>query len=352
MRLFVTCFLFSCLLHEYNISSHDLHDIAKYDQSSRSRRTANFLMSPNNHTENQLVRNKSYIHIRPITKAESNRAFDSTGLRRDYIRKNQRKQKGNHTENRRSYDKYHAFSDLDSPVIFLGIAKSGTTSLTHFFRNLNIGCHHWSMDDKSFCLNNSVIRSARVENRIFWTSKHSMYRYSFCVVAMAIQAAIANKEKPLKYVLSNHTTVITQMDYCDKDSCVFPQIDSLNMIMDAYPNAYYVNNHRPIKDHSNSIMNWNDFAVRLENAGLLERFPGQAKVKERYEKVEIFLRYTYDKIQNAFKERPHYKTLNLNLIHQNASDVLKKFLGLSDNSNVTIPFVNVNKKTDSTIYGA
>ncbi len=248
----------------------------------------------------------------------------------------------------KKYHHYKAFNDLDKPVLFVGIAKSGTTSLTYFFRQLGIGCVHWSNDDNSFCEDHKFIRSVEVENGIVWKPRATKFR-EFCLVGSAIQAALYFHKKPLTYVLSKHSTVITQMDYCTLESCVFPQIDTINMIMDAYPNAYFILTVRTIKDHVNSIMNWNNFPRKLQLSGMLNRFPGQKETHNTSEKVKIFVENAYRIVRRAFRKRPTYKTLELDVSRKDASTVLKKFLGM--NTSAVIPFYNQNKQKLNPVAG-
>jgi hypothetical protein len=248
-------------------------------------------------------------------------------------------------EKKKELPNFKAFGNFSTPVIVVGLPKSGTTSITNFFRNLSYGALHWASQGNGFCENQPQLRSIVVENNIKWPSAPTRGG-GHCLIATRVHYAIQTKQKPLHYILTSDATIVTQLDYCVPPYCIFPQIDAINILMDSYPNAYFIHSIRSIQSHTTSILNWNDFAKRLKSTNHLDRFPDQKLTNSLEKKIEIFVSNAQNIVRKAALARPGIKYLEINLMDNNSTTMLKSFLNLT-HTDAEIPHMNRNNHISS-----
>jgi len=120
-------------------------------------------------------------------------------------------------------------------VIFLGLPKTGTMSLTKAFEGAGYRTAHWQTDSGEY-------------------------------VGYNIRRAFCDGERLLHY-LSDYD-VITQMDVCLPEVSFFPQCFLYRDFAYQYPDALFVLNTRDIASQVKSIANWGDMLDRFKKYGI------------------------------------------------------------------------------------
>lgn len=224
------------------------------------------------------------------------------------------------------------------PIIVVGLPKSGTTSVTDFLRLFGISGAHQFINLK-YCSNIYPLPSLEVDNKVIWkeikTPTHK------CFISELMQLAITKNKDPLHYLFKNDIYAITQMDACYEVD-LWPQIDALSFLLNAYPNAYYIHTIRPnLTAHVNSILHWSDLSHRMKINGQLNRFIGQSPHLTNSENLQIFIQNAHRIVRHHFKRYPSYKYLELDLLTPTAGVDLAKFLNFPVSEDFTMPHANV-----------
>ncbi|KAJ1381070.1 hypothetical protein B484DRAFT_411831, partial [Ochromonadaceae sp. CCMP2298] len=157
---------------------------------------------------------------------------------------------------------YFNASDGEGMVVAVGMPKSGTTSLFGFLNQLDgdYSATHWT----SKKCNHSMypIPALRLQNVTWKAIEHGDNRTSnmegHCYNGVQIQRAMVDGRPPLSYLMQNGINAVVQMDVITHDLNIWPQIDALEPILDAYPRARYVHHIRNITEHVSSINRWSD----------------------------------------------------------------------------------------------
>jgi hypothetical protein len=117
-----------------------------------------------------------------------------------------------------------------------------------------------------------------------------------CFVAVLVQRAIAEGKKPFDDMIRvGGYQAFTQIDITKPEQdelFLWPQIDALQNIVDAYPEAYYIHTrHQEPSGHVSVLDSWNHYLKRLRMTGLLTRFAaaGQSANKTDYENCVILV---------------------------------------------------------------
>lgn len=236
-------------------------------------------------------------------------------------------------------DGIHKFST--NPIVNVGFAKSGTTTLDHFLKTIFPGIRtvHWT--GGCYKYHASEVKLENVSWPEIKVSDNNCSPYS------AIQMAVAENRPPFHYFLHQQLVAYTQLEMVGHACAFVPQIDLLERILDAYPTAYYVHTVRDVSKHVRSIMHWNDLADRIIGSGLAYRFtpsnetglvhngsvcvthPYNTKMSEetKYAVIENFLTHMRHHVREMFRRRPHLKYLEFYEEFSESGEQLSVFLG-------------------------
>lgn len=116
-------------------------------------------------------------------------------------------------------------------VILLGLCKSGTTSFDMLFKAMKLRTAH---------------------HRITLDGK-----------GMYVRDVIEGNIKAGRPPLDRLPMCVTQMDAVSKDCCGFPQIDHIDALLSAYPDALYIHNWRPVEKVVASFDKWGTLTARF-----------------------------------------------------------------------------------------
>lgn len=199
-------------------------------------------------------------------------------------------------------------------VLVLGLPKCGTTSLHHAFQSAGFTSIHWAVGQKANLTKDK-------ELRLLGTDGQER------LVCRLINEAVQMGEMPLAR-LPPGTNAVAEMNgvwwtKLNKEAAgIFPQMSMLDLLMDSYPDAYYILNVRKEEDWLRSVDNHNDLRRRLVAADLpnLPRGVGAADeeliswAKDHHRRVRV-------KVQAR-----GLRFLHFHLDHQGGQD-LSRFLG-------------------------
>jgi hypothetical protein len=215
------------------------------------------------------------------------------------------------------------------PIIVVGLPKSGTTSVTAFLKSFSINAAHQfiPLDKCSNYPNLYPISAIEVDQKLKWKSvKLPTHK---CFVGNLIHKSLSQNQDPLSILFHYKYFAITQMDACYEVN-YWPQIDALNSILNAYPNAYYIHTIRPnLTAHVNSILHWSDLSHRMKVSGQLSRFPGQLSNESNAYNLKIFIQNAHRIVRHHFKRYPNYKFLELDLAKEDSGVRLGRFLNMN-----------------------
>jgi len=174
-------------------------------------------------------------------------------------------------------------------IIFLGLPKCGTMSFTESF-------------------------NAAGYRAVHWTNHTGEY------VGELMLQALREGKKLFNY-LSDYN-VFTQMDVClpDKNICLFPQSDLVELIYRQYPDALFVLNYRNTFNHVNSICSWGGLKERLRLFDIID--------------LPAFIDDHNEKIRNFFSGKANFIEFN---IESDTEEKLSSFI------KSPIELVHINK---------
>mmetsp|Transcript_31734 Transcript_31734/g.53535 ORF Transcript_31734/g.53535 Transcript_31734/m.53535 type:complete len:284 (-) Transcript_31734:82-933(-) len=216
----------------------------------------------------------------------------------------------------------------DIPIISLGMPMSHSKKIWFFLNNC--GCSIRAVHMMSDKCNSTTfpIPPVKLANGIMWKSIQKSDMEGKCFIAALIQRAMVDGKRPLEYVFQQRVNAALQLDSTLNGMNVWPQIDALDTILEAYPNALYIHHVRDIYDQALSIIKWNDLAERFQRNGLLGRFPGQGSQKTMAQNVEILLKHARDKVRQAFLIRPNHRYLEVDVgTDPDAGEKISVFVG-------------------------
>lgn len=232
-------------------------------------------------------------------------------------------------------------------VIAVGLPKSGSTSLTKFLNNCCSGLRaiHWTAPNCSRV--RYPVEAVRFKSsNASWNVVRQQRR---CFIGVLIQQALADKKPPLEYVFETGVSGVVQMDTTLGRLNIWPQIDALELILDAYPQAHFVHHIRSVSDHVASIIAWGDFAQQLRRKGMLTRFAGQHALKSDEENISIFILAAREMVRNAFESRRDARYIEVDIAgNADAGAQLSTFLG----SRVLHSFPHANRNSVRSKYNS
>lgn len=235
------------------------------------------------------------------------------------------------------------------PIIAVGLPKSGTSSLAEFLNAANPRIH--SDHQLLPCPKPNYLfplPAVTVENGVVWAAIHdSQVIHNICENALFIQRAIADNKPPFHYLLLNTTrNAFVQIDH-DANlnwGIVLPQLDAMNMILDAYPDGLYIHHIRNASAHASSIMRWGSMSQRLK--GALRRYPqidSKASLEKQFEQWILLVR---EETRMKFLLRPLVRYLEVDVDDDpDAAAKISIFVGATRFKGM--PHINTNTKNPS-----
>lgn len=217
-------------------------------------------------------------------------------------------------------------------VILVGLPKSGTSSVHEAIVSLHIKSAHFAVDGHHavLCDGKYPIKEVKVKG-VTETTWNQIDNCGGCYAGVQVQRAISDKKKPLQYLYDVGYRAFSQIDVC-LPQChvsIWPQIDAIETIVNAYPNAYYVHTRRVTPfAHAASFDAWNTFLPRLNESGLLNRFPGQRTNNSNFDNVIKLIEFHNKFVVDFFKKRPKVKFIDVTIEDSETGEMLRNFFGL------------------------
>jgi hypothetical protein len=257
-------------------------------------------------------------------------------------------QKNHIAESTLEAKRYHggpSTAEYKPPVIIgVGLPKSGSKSISKFINDNCAGGHavHWTT---SFCPTEIYpIPAVRLPNNVTWPKLEKSHAINGCYIGPLIQRAIADGKKPLEYVLMYGVNAVLQMDVAVHYMSIWPQIDALDLILDAYPDALYIHHTRDTEKQIASLHRWYDIGARMQDHGMLSRFPGQTEHNNQDQNMEIFIATARSIVRKAFLQRPHLHYLEVDFERdQGAGEKMSIFLHTKKLHHITLSHTEPNE---------
>ena len=210
----------------------------------------------------------------------------------------------------------------DIKIFNLGFPKSGTESLRQLLNKIGCRAIHWRIENDPTAINKSKLVTAN-----HWADITKKSSVIFCV-AQLMQLA-KNDNKPYLYYFGDEINGITQMDFCSKQYCYWPQLIDFKALDEQYPNSLFILMHRNITKHIISINNWFDMRQRLINANIPYLPSGKGKTDQEITNW----------INNHYKNVTEYFQFNANAsgrflsydIENDKVEKLQQFIGCNEN---------------------
>lgn len=98
---------------------------------------------------------------------------------------------------------------------------------------------------------------------------------------------------------------ITFIDKNNPDICYFPQVDAMDELHQAYPNATWILPHRPIQDWLRSLQKWNNFDKRIQHC--------EFETRERVDDLEAFWHEHVAAVRSFVKDHPSHRLVEYNI---------------------------------------
>lgn len=221
----------------------------------------------------------------------------------------------------------------------VGLPKSGTTSIHDALRRLHIKSAHFSVPAR-FCnypINEVTVGGNSTKATIWHEVDFSDEPRVSCYVGAVVQSNIAQKLDPMHSLIESGYRAFAQVDVCypSFNLNIWPQLDALEEIVEAYPDAYYIHTRRvEVEAHVASIEAWHKMLDRFKDAGMLHKYiPDDFKIyhnKTDFELGVIFVKAANTFTAEFFAHRPYLKFLDIYIEDKNAAAKLGHFLGIEN----------------------
>ncbi|CAE7901116.1 unnamed protein product [Symbiodinium microadriaticum] len=206
-----------------------------------------------------------------------------------------------------------ASSTSQKLIFVLGMPKAGTTSLHEAFLRAGLSSVHWALDQGKNLSKDKQLR--------LWGDGSESR-----LVGRLIEQAVSEGKEPLAYLPQVEALAeMNGMFWKDKAKTTvqayFPQMEHLERLLEAYPNAYFILNVRNLDDWVRSVNQHNDLRKRFVCADL-PGLPPQKGAKD--EELVEWVKAHQKRVLTLLPSR------KANLLHFNidlhGSDELSQFL--------------------------
>lgn len=220
----------------------------------------------------------------------------------------------------------------DNLIILVGLPKSGTTSIQDALRLLNVKAAHFEVNQfrEKLCINYPIPEvTVGGTGGIVETVWSAANKPDGCYVGHVMQQSFAKGTRPLDSLIELGYRAFTQIDVCRGNSCLFPQIEALEEITMAYPQAYYIHTRRStVASHVASMDAWDGMLARFKAGGYLSKFDGQTETQSNQANGAIMIEAMQKITMDYFQARPSLRFLDVCIEDENAGADLASFLHL------------------------
>eukprot|EP01084_Bolivina_argentea_P170889 296093_1 len=222
----------------------------------------------------------------------------------------------------------------DIKIFNLGFPKCGTDSLKSLLNQMGCISTHFKIDDKTK-INLKKFKTVGYTNtkRLIWKTR----RKSHFMIGPLLQLAKDNN-KLLLYYFADNVSAFTQLDYCRKEQCIYPQLTYYELLNQQYPNALFILMMRNITSHIRSIDNWYDLRSRLINHNITYLPKGKG-VNDK--DIEKWITNHYKNVTQYFTEHSPNRFIKFHIENDNVNK-LKNFLQC--HGNYTLPHNHKSEK--------
>mmetsp|Transcript_22497 Transcript_22497/g.32852 ORF Transcript_22497/g.32852 Transcript_22497/m.32852 type:complete len:272 (+) Transcript_22497:98-913(+) len=221
-------------------------------------------------------------------------------------------------------------------IIVFSMPKSGTTSLNNFFNGSGYRTVHFlfSCDDLVYPVPKVTLKNTTWKQWTLHDVGPVLTRLydkgrGVCPAGLYVQQALVEKKDPFHYFLKKGHRVIIETNfrgYGKSDRAIYPQIDALDNILDAYPQATYVVYQRNITNHISSLMAWSH-STFVTNLRLSHYVPRSVSSESNANVIRYFIESYYENTLNKLRSK------GIPFIHADVEDeeslyMLKSKLGI------------------------
>eukprot|EP00978_Attheya_sp_CCMP212_P037841 scaffold182005_cov59-Attheya_sp.AAC.2 len=212
---------------------------------------------------------------------------------------------------------------LPTPILVVGMPKTGTTSIRDFFRCNGHNASHWKCATP--IMSNKMDGVPSLQKR----EKHAKY------CAQVIKGNIEHNRPPLQG--TGNYQVYAQMDVelphetvfegiSRPFACYMPQVNDLEQLSASYPKATFILNTRNATAWVKSLRTFLEFDEKLKQCDL-KGFP--AGTGDTDEEFEAFFQNHAQNIRNFVKKHPSHTLIEVNIEDPNAGTQLAEAFGQS-----------------------
>lgn len=254
---------------------------------------------------------------------------------------------------------------LPTPIIVMGLPKSGTTSISAYFRCGRIASSHFSCEIAEEDVGSKEDGADSWRNcRLPPTRGTDAGSFPLCAVCIErnilqgwpplegcgpydVFAELDSAEHPLPSVTSSKRNLRSWPSWSQLLSvsasdvqplCSYPQITHLDAIHDAYPNATFILNTRPVGHWIRSVSKWsaNGNDKQKEGVGYLRQvltkcdLPGlPAGIGSRDEELASFYHTHSRRLQNFVHKNPSHALVEIDIEADETAVIMEEAFGIS-----------------------
>jgi hypothetical protein len=236
---------------------------------------------------------------------------------------------------------------LPLPIIVMGFPKAGTSSIFSFFHRQGLKAQHW------YCCNPQpspqkggpeLMAGCMMKN-----IRHNQTNiFQGCGDdTLEVFSEINGPRRKKIHPLTGKTGYLNDdgsIDYNGPGNRIFlPQHFRIHQIHEAYPNATWVLNHRPIDSWMKSVLSWGDdlhnqFFNEYYMQGAISEIPSDNNMTSVRALLQRIYQEHYDMVIDFVRKHPSHALVQVNITDENAGKVLGQEFGLDP-----LAWSNVNK---------
>jgi hypothetical protein len=228
-------------------------------------------------------------------------------------------------------------------IILVGLPKSGTTAVHEALLEQGVASVHHHVEEHihNLCPRDefpieAVWVGGNATRKTYWHDVPAPMHH--CYVGTIVQRALLNELPPLEYMIEKGFRAFCQLDVCYPPAvCVFPQLEAIEEITLAYPDAHYLHTRRVTVDvHVGSLTAWkpqvdeDSLIDRLRETGYLSLYPSQSANQSEVDNLKHFVREATRETLHFFEKRPQLRFLDVTIEDPQAADKIGLFLGIQN----------------------
>ena len=197
-----------------------------------------------------------------------------------------------------------------------------------------MGCKsiHWGIDNVDQMNTTKLLVADHLKDQIpeFIEKREIKPRFG----ASKLMHIAKEDNKQYLYYFADDVNAITQMDYCGKGFCFWPQLTEFKVLDEQYPDSLFILMHRNIEKHIASINNWQHLREKLERWNLPYLPQGTGKTDAE---LKNCINSHYKNVTKYFNSHARDRFLQYHIENDDV-EKLKKFLKC--NGNYTLSHVH------------